>query len=113
MVAVTMAEYRFGMAGTVPRGRVVFRVTNRGGTAHDLTMVSIPDDFPLTIGEQLRSRDREAFRTRAHLAVRQPGKSGTFAMDLAPGRYGIVCFVMGPGGETHARMGMSAEFRVR
>ena len=112
VVEVVMTEYHFEMPATVPAGRVVFQVKNAGTLEHDLTMVSLPDDFPLTIDEQLRGEERAGFQTRARVAPLPPGGGSTFAMDLAPGRYGIACFVVDADGEGHGRKGMSAEFRV-
>lgn len=109
---VSMGEYRFDYATPVPPGRVDVRAANVGQVDHELVLVVLPPDFPLTIDEQLRGDERQAFPTRAYLPPRPPGARGTFAVDLEPGRYALICFVPGPDGEAHARKGMSSEFRV-
>ena len=113
VVAVTMEDYRFTVPEAVPSGRVVFRARNAGRLDHELVLVVLPEDFPITIDAQLNSDKRTAFPTRAYLPSRPPGASGTFATDLGRGRYAVICFVRDADGKEHARKGMSAEFRVR
>gem|GEM_PF-3664609 len=43
--------------------------------------------------------------------VMSPADKTVFAVDLNPGRYGLVCFLPGPTqGSTHAFAGMASEF---
>lgn len=113
-VAVEMSEYRFEipMAPMAP-GTVVFDVVNVGREAHEMVVVAIPPDLPLTLDEQVTSSTQlRAFPTIAHLPARAPGRTGIFALDLAPGRYGLLCFLEDDDGVQHARRGMSAEFTI-
>lgn len=96
----------------IPAGRTLFRVENRSGLFHDLSLVALPEDMP-PIDQQLRSGDRRAVAALAGLPSRGPGSSDAFAVDLAPGRYGLVCFEMDGTGEAHALLGQVVEFRVR
>lgn len=111
VVEVTLADYRFELAGEVPPGRVVFNAYNRGTVDHSLTLIVLPEDFP-PLDEQLRGDTRRPVTNLALLPRRPPGERGTFAVDLVPGRYGLVCFVPGPDGVAHGVRGMNAEFRV-
>ncbi len=113
VVAVAMGDYRFSYDRSISPGRVVFRARNDGQLTHELVLVDMPEDFPLSIDAQLHSSKRQAFPTRAYLPPRPPGSPGTFAVDLQPGRYALVCFVADPDGQQHALKGMSSEFRVR
>lgn len=112
LVEVTLSEYDFAYDAPVPSGRVVFEVTNAGGTDHELALVPLPDDLP-PLDEQLRSDKRQALGTLANSSVLEPGASRRFAVDLAPGRYGMLCFVTDADGTPHALKGMTSEFRVR
>lgn len=112
-VGVRMTEYRFTLDGPVPVGRVVLTARNAGAVEHELSLIAIPEDFPLTIGEQVRGSTRQAFPTKALVPPRPPGSGGEFAVDLAPGRYALVCFVKATDGESHAVKGMTVEVRVR
>ena len=111
-VGVRMDEYRFVLDGSVPAGRVILTARNVGKIEHELDLISIPEDFPLTIGEQVRGSVRQTFPTKAIIPPRPAGGRGEFAVDLVPGRYALVCFVKAADGESHAVKGMTAEVRV-
>lgn len=106
-----MAEYRFSFSPNVPAGRVVFDVDNVGAIDHALTLIELPDDYP-PLDEQLHSEVRRGAATIARVPARPPGGGSRFAVDLHPGRYGLVCFLTDADGVIHALKGMNAEFRV-
>lgn len=107
-----MLDYRFDLDRSVPAGRVVFRIRNRGQVPHHLTMLPLPEDVPL-IAEQLRGTQRRVVEPYAGIYEREPGDSGTFAVDLAPGRrYALICSVQDEDGQPHWRKGMAREFRT-
>ena len=112
-IGVRMDEYRFSLDGSASAGRVVFTARNVGDIEHELGLISIPEDFPLTIRQQVRGSSRQAFPTKAIIPPRPPGGTGKFAVDLVPGRYALVCFVKAADGESHAVKGMTAEMRVK
>lgn len=107
-----MTEYAFDVVPEVAPGRAVFRVRNEGAILHSLTLVPLPDDFP-PLDEAARSDTGRAVGTLARVRELDPGESATFAADLAPGRYGLVCFVPDDDGVVHAAKGMNAEILVR
>lgn len=107
---VAMREYRFDH-GAIPRGRVVFRVRNAGRLFHRLSLIPLPPDLP-PIQEQLRGNQRAVVFTQADVPDTPPGGTGTFAVDLSPGRYALVCFIVEPNGASHALQGMASEFRI-
>lgn len=106
-----MTEYRFEHQPQIRPGRTVFRVVNTGTEPHSLVLVELAEDIP-PIDEQLRSPDRRGAATFAQVPERPPGSRDTFAVDLLPGRYALICFTRGADGESHALKGMSSEFRV-
>lgn len=113
-VKVTMGEYAFEHAPSTAAGRVIFRAHNSGQLNHELVLVAFPPGFELSLASQLRSPDRRVFQPLAFLPRRSPAGSGTFAVDLAPGRYGLACFIVEPGEkESHALKGMTSELTVR
>lgn len=107
---VKMSEYRFEH-GKIPEGRVVFRIRNAGREPHRLSLIPLSEDFP-PLEEQLRGDTRQVVLTKAAIPDTPPGGTGTFAVDLTPGRYAMVCLSVGPDGKSHARQGMGSEFRV-
>lgn len=110
-VRVTMDEFRYGAPESFPAGRVVIRTRNAGDLNHDLVVIEIPQDLP-PLGEQLQSDARRATTTVSILPPQKPGEQTAFALDLEPGRYGMLCFVPGDDGTPHALEGMHREFRV-
>ena len=111
-VEVTMSEYRFDYDHAIARGRAVFRVRNEGHEDHEIVVAILPPEVP-PIAEQLKGEERRFIPGLATLPVRRPGESNIFALDLAPGRYALLCFVRDKDGTPHARKGMSSEFEVR
>ena len=110
---IVMTEYRFDNPPVVSVGRVIFQVRNAGQVDHKLEMVRLPDDFQGSLDAQLHSANRIAVQGRVSLPAQKPGETSVFAVDLSPGRYGLVCFLPDPDGRTHADKGMSAELDVR
>jgi len=111
VVNVSMTEYGFHYNGVIPRGRVVFNVTNAGHEDHKLTLVYLPDDVP-PIMEQLHGDERRVVDPLAGTVQRPPGSRDSFAVDLSQGRWAFICFLLKPDGRTHAELGMASEFRV-
>jgi hypothetical protein len=109
-----MTEFKFIHEPVLSAGRVVFRVHNVGQLDHELVIVKLPDDYP-PLDVQLRSDTRRAVPTFFFEPGRRPAQSGTFALDLVRGRYGMLCSVhdpQDPEALTHALKGMNSEFVV-
>jgi hypothetical protein len=112
VVVVNMEDYRYEHEPSIPAGRVVFRFVNTGVYTHRPSLLPLDEDVP-PIDEQLQSSERRIVLPFAGVPDRQPGESGTFAVDLEPGRrYALICFFRDPDGVTHARKGMTSEFRA-
>lgn len=111
---VELSEYAISHRKDAPRGRTVFRLRNQGQLAHDAYLVSLPEDSP-PIGEILHP-DRQPgpglYSPVAFLAPIGSGAQGSFAYDLAVGRYALLCLVADSDGRTHAVKGMFSELRV-
>ena len=110
---VTMRDYRFDHRTSVPRGWIVIRARNVGRHRHDLTLVGLPEGSPRA-ADLFRGDTPRSFATIADLHDLLPGSGDAFAVDLASGRYAMLCFVKGRRGVVHAEgKGMISEFRVR
>lgn len=93
--SIVMSDYAFDPRNlTVDRGAEV-RVTNEGQIAHNLKIERGPD--PTEETEELAGTDTFL-----------PGDSETLAVDLAAGRYVMVCTVPG-----HRELGMTGKLTVR
>jgi uncharacterized cupredoxin-like copper-binding protein len=83
-VTVTMKEFKFILSKkSVPHGKVVFKLVNKGHLAHDFK-----------IGTKKSS-------------LVQPGKSGSLTVTLAKGKHPYKCTVAG-----HAAAGMKGVLKV-
>lgn len=112
VVRVSMLEHRFELDRPVPAGRVVFRFDNAGQAPHNVVMIPLAEDLP-PIDVQLRGSQRRVVEPFAGIYDREPGDTGSFAVDLvADQRYAIVCTVTGEDGQPHWMHGMAAEFRT-
>jgi hypothetical protein len=113
VVDVQLRDYRFVYdRSSIAPGRTVFQVRNTGDRRHELGLIPLPENFP-PLDAELRSKTSRAVALLARLQPIGPDTSGTFAVNLTPGRYGMVCFVTAPDGTPHALKGMNSEFRVR
>lgn len=115
---VSMAEYSIAAPSVVPAGRALFRVRNAGHIDHQLSVVALPDDFPVTFQAQFDSPNRIALPVLIQLPRQRPGQtdspngSEVFAIDLAPGRYGLMCSLVDADQVGHERKGMTAIIAV-
>ena len=110
-VDVALREYGFEYDAELESGRTVFRVRNAGTLAHQVVLIYLPPEIQ-SLDAQIRSSERQVVPTIVNLQPRDPGRTGTFAVDLDPGRYGFVCFVEDPDGVQHVHKGMRSEFRI-
>jgi len=110
-VDVALHEYGFEYEPDLRSGRTVFRVRNAGTVQHQLVLIYLPPEIP-SLEAQLRSSERQVVPTIVSLHPREPGRTGTFAVDLDPGRYGFVCFVEDADGVQPVHKGMSSGSRT-
>ena len=83
-VTVTMKDFKFVLSkNTVPHGKIVFKLVNKGKVAHDFDI---------------------ALHKSAKLA---PGKTGKLVVTLAKGRHAYKCTV-----DSHAKLGMKGVLKV-
>lgn len=114
LVEISFREFRIDpLPGEVAKGRIVLRVTNNGALSHRLLVIPLPEDFPPVL-EQVRGQARRHVDPLAAMPSIGKGRSRSLAVDLAPGRYALVCpLTDSRTHEAHARRGMAAEIRVR
>jgi uncharacterized cupredoxin-like copper-binding protein len=111
IVDVKMTEYHFDFSRTVPAGRVVLQANDAGQLAHQLSVFEMAADMP-SLEAQLNGSVRRSVDIFGSILVR-PGKTGRFAVDLAPGRrYAFVCLLAASDGVLNARKGMNFEVQT-
>lgn len=109
-VEIGMDEYAFDVPDQVPVGRVTLEAHNRGDEPHDLVLVPLPGDADLA--DLLDAPTPVAVPPTHVISPHEPGDTATVAVDLEPGRYGLVCFVEDADGTPHHLHGMHAQFTV-
>lgn len=113
-VTVTGAEYSFEVADTVAPGPTTFLFENAGAEPHEMFLARVDSDRPLE--ELLEAPEEEVAQVTDDVGVllaTPGGDSGAgLTVDLAPGRYALVCFFEAPDGTPHAALGMVAELTV-
>ena len=114
VVTVAASNYAFEAPDTLPAGPTTFRLNNHGPELHHIVIV------PLTGGHSTAELMQQA--EGDHLpawalplggpnAV-DPGGHGDATVDLAPGRYVMICVIPAPDGMMHLKKGMAHEFTV-
>jgi len=89
-------------AKSVPAGTITFGVRNVGSVEHE--MVVIRRDAGTLPVHAFRASEAGAVDEVEELA---PGKSGRLTVELKPGRYLLVCNIVG-----HYQLGMSTVLKV-
>lgn len=111
-IVVDMYEYRYEHQQSIPGGRVVFRFVNHGNEVHRPVLLPLSEEIP-PILEQVRGDVRAAAAPFARVPARDPGETGTFAVDLVPGqRYALICFARTADEQSHAILGMASDLRA-
>lgn len=108
--AIVMREYRFEIRTELPQGRTVFRLSNAGALDHELTLVRIGADQEGSVKDLLVAG---GVLSTVVIVKLEPAANGIFAVDLAPGRYGLACLLKGTDAVQHLTKGMASEITVR
>ena len=114
-VAVTATDYAFEIP-EVAAGPTAFTMTNEGEEPHFMVVVKMKEGA--TVAEALEAEaageDPEAFVEEevGESTTAPPGMTAVLNADLAPGTYGMLCFIGTADGTPHAALGMAQEFTV-
>ena len=114
---VTLNDYGFAASRPLAAGHHTIRVENAGPQPHELVMLElIPGKTPADFAQWgLSGRHGPAPAAPVGgVEFLDQGAGGVFAVDLAPGEYGFICFVPDvKDGKRHFRHGMMSQFSVR
>jgi uncharacterized cupredoxin-like copper-binding protein len=116
VVTITAHDYAFESTDTVAAGLTTIRLANAGTELHHVQLVRVESGH--TVQELLDLVRRGAPAPRwAHMVggpnAAAPGAGSEATVDLAPGQYGILCWVHGPDGVSHFMKGMFRGLVVR
>jgi hypothetical protein len=111
-VTITAKEYGFLAPDTVPAGVTTIRLLNRGMELHHVELIRL--DAGRTMKDFFTALQAGGPPPAwAHMVggpnTPVPGGESVAALDLAPGRYALVCFIPSPDGKPHVMKGMAKE----
>jgi uncharacterized cupredoxin-like copper-binding protein len=114
---VRLGDYTFESARPITPGRHTFLVTNGGQQPHELVLLRLaPGKTVEDFGTWATTGGRKGPPPALPLggvAVIGQGDSGVFTADLAPGDYGLICFVPdAKDGKPHLMHGMMKQITV-
>lgn len=114
-VTITAHDYAFDAPDTLPAGLTTITLRNRGHELHHVQLVRLEGGHTLPdfLGGLKAGGPPPEW---AHLVggpnTPVPGADAAATLDLAPGRYALVCFIPSADGAPHVMKGMSRELTV-
>ena len=115
-MVVRTRDYSFDAPTTVPAGATRIRLINDGPDFHHVWLIRLEEGR--TVGELVTSLQERPVTPAWAVDVGgpntpgAPGASTAAVVDLAPGRYALVCLIPGPDGVLHIMKGMVRELTV-
>jgi uncharacterized cupredoxin-like copper-binding protein len=114
-VVMKLTDYDFELSKPIPAGRHTIEVENAGPQEHELVIVKLdsgkgPMDFARW-GEKMVGKPPGTLH--GGVSGIMPGEKAFVEVDLAPGQYGLICFVPdSKDGKGHYRHGMAKTVTV-
>lgn len=114
---IRLSDYTFTIDKPLAAGHHVLNVTNDAAQAHEVVLVELPPGKTISdMGnwvEKSLMKGPPPGKPVGGMALLGKGRSGSFPIDLKPGRYGMICFVPdAKDGKSHFVHGMTKEFTV-
>ena len=114
VVLITARDFAFEAPMEIPAGLTALQLVSDGPSLHHVQLVRFEDGKSLK--DFLGALKGEAFPTWASdaggPAPPPPNDTSTVIQDLAPGTYGLICFIPSADGVPHVAKGMSRELKV-
>ncbi|HET7584266.1 MAG TPA: hypothetical protein VFK13_05130 [Gemmatimonadaceae bacterium] len=114
-MSISLSDYAFTLSDSLTAGHHVFDVSNAGTQPHEVVLVRLdagktPNDVLTWVFNQ--NGPPPGVPLGGIVAI-EPGMHQSFAADLAPGDYALMCFIPdGKDGKPHAMHGMMKEIHV-
>lgn len=115
-ITVTMRDYGWDFSAPLKAGKQVVRVVNAPGQPHEIVIARLaPGKSAMDVAMFAEKPEGPPpFEAMFGSVGQQTGEVSLFALDLAPGRYAILCFLPdGKDGKPHFLHGMHTEVTVR
>ena len=116
-VTVTLADYGFTVDKALTPGHHEVKVVNTAAQTHEVVLMELMPGKTMADMEKWIDKDMmkgaPPGRPIGGMSNIDKGRTGSFAVDLHPGHYGMICFVPdAKDGKPHSMHGMSKEFQV-
>lgn len=115
-VDITLHDYSFESSAPLTAGNHVVRVTNSGQQRHEVVVVRVGKGHTIAdVGKWVDGglKGPPPGMPIAGMSPLTIGQSATFPVRLAPGTYGLICFLPdAKDGKMHAEHGMVQQFEV-
>lgn len=114
-VEIKLTDYAFGLSKPLTAGQHVIRVVNAGQQTHEVMVIRLaPGKTAAQVAAWVEKMEGpppgEPLSGVAGLGV---GQSASFPLTLAPGEYGLICFIPdAKDGKPHYVHGMVHQFRI-
>jgi hypothetical protein len=110
-VEVDATEYAFHIGDVAP-GRTSFELTNAGAETHELLIVKLAQGVTLDEAMQAEGGNGTVEEEWTTNLAAPGGDDEVITLDVEPGNYGLVCFILSADGTLHALLGMQHELTV-
>lgn len=118
VVEIAGVDFAFeGVPDEVASGSTAFAFSNEGESAHEMIVFQLQEGKTAEDVLELEGEDdpaaAEVVAGEVGGTFGTPGSQTTYVnAEVEPGTYALICFIPGPGGESHAELGMRATFTV-
>ena len=116
-VNIRLSDYKFTLSKPMAAGHHVIRVTNDAAQPHEVLFVKLPPGQTAAKVAEWVEAGQKGAPPAMPIGGSSPlakGRSTTLSVDLAPGRYGMICFLPdAKDGKPHSVHGMTTQFEVK
>ena len=115
-VEMALTDYAFGLAAPMTAGPHAIRVTNQAGQPHEVVLLLLAEGatgmaFPEWVEGGMKGPPPATLIGGVSAIAK--GETASFPVDLAPGKYALICFVPdAKDGKPHFAHGMMQEFTI-
>ena len=114
-VTMTLNDYTFTLSKPLAAGRQMIKVENGAQQPHEVVLVQLDSGKTIEdVGKWAESmKGPPPGKPIGGIPAFVPGKNTYFEVNLAPGDYGLICFVPdAKDGKPHVAHGMSQQFKI-
>ncbi|MBA2687351.1 MAG: hypothetical protein H0U64_04550 [Gemmatimonadaceae bacterium] len=117
-VNIVLSDFNIDVRSPISRGKITFRVENKGPNEHDVQLLKIRSGFSVRqVLDWMETPGASTARMPAlpmgGVVGMNSGKAASFTANLARGDYLLLCYVPDSNGKPHFRHGMTKLFSIK